>query len=575
MAKVAIAESDSSTSNLNHEFDAGSKISINKLTALQIENLVVTGKVWGFLKYHHPAVVAGQYKWDYELLRLLPRILSAEDRVSANKMLQVWTDQLGPVDECNPCISFEKKEFQLLPSLEWLSDSQLLGEGLRNSLYKIYRARNSKGNQFYVSLAPRVGNPVFDKEDAYIQAPFPDSGFQLLALFRYWNIVEYWSPYRDQIGEDWNNVLRESINPLMLAKSRSAYELEMMKVIARANDTHSNLWSSLSVRPPVGHCALPLQVRFVKGNAVINRYVDSETANTSGIRPGDVLEAIDGIPITQLVETLRPYYAASNEATRLRDIAANLTNGKCGDALISIRKDDKYKEITLVRTPRSGPQIQVRHDKAGETFQLITEDIAYIKLSSINRADVPSYMERASKTKGLIIDIRNYPSDFMPFVLGSYLVDKPTSFVRVTLADITNPGAFKWGSEITISPRGAGYKGKVIILVDEMSQSQSEYTAMALRASPHAIVVGSTTAGADGNISPVALPGGLKTMISGIGIFYPDKRPTQRIGIVPDIEVMPTISGLSKQQDEVLEAAIKLIQAEDSSQSSQRGDLGS
>ncbi len=374
--------------------------------------------------------------------------------------------------------------------------------------------------------------------------------------------LPYWSPYRDQIGEDWNSVLRESLSPLIFAKSRSAYELEMMKVIARANDTHSNLWSSLSVRPPVGHCALPLQVRFVKGNAVVNRYVDSETANTSGINPGDVLEAIDGVPITQLVASLRPYYAASNEATRLRDIAANLTNGKCGEALISIRHGDSDKEITLVRTPRSGPQIQVRHDKAGETFQSITEDIAYIKLSSINRADVPSYMERASKTRGLIIDIRNYPSDFMPFVLGSYLVDKPTSFARVTLADITNPGAFKWGPEITISPRGAGYKGKVIILVDEMSQSQSEYTAMALRASPRAIVVGSTTAGADGNISALTLPGGLKTVISGIGVFYPDKRPTQRIGIVPDIEVMPTIAGLSKQQDEVLEAAIKLIQAD-------------
>jgi C-terminal processing protease CtpA/Prc len=50
-------------------------------------------------------------------------------------------------------------------------------------------------------------------------------------------------------------------------------------------------------------------------------------------------------------------------------------------------------------------------------------------------------------------------------------------------------------------PAEPNYAGKVVILVDEVSQSQAEYTAMAFRASPHAVVVGSTTAGADGETS--------------------------------------------------------------------------
>lgn len=29
-------------------------------------------------------------------------------------------------------------------------------------------------------------------------------------------------------------------------------------------------------------------------------------------------------------------------------------------------------------------------------------------------------------------------------------------------------------------------------------------------------------------------------MKSGIGVFYPDKRPTQRVGIIPEIEAIPT-----------------------------------
>ena len=68
-----------------------------------------------------------------------------------------------------------------------------------------------------------------------------------------------------------------------------------------------------------------------------------------------------------------------------------------------------------------------------------------------------------------------------------------------------------------------------------------------------------TTAGADGNVSSIPLPGGLNTMISGIGVFYPDKRPTQRVGIIPDREVKPTIAGIRAGRDEVLEAGIRQI----------------
>jgi C-terminal processing protease CtpA/Prc len=72
-------------------------------------------------------------------------------------------------------------------------------------------------------------------------------------------------------------------------------------------------------------------------------------------------------------------------------------------------------------------------------------------------------------------------------------------------------------------------------------------------------VIGSTTAGADGDASPFALPGDLSTLISGNGIYYPDKRPTQRIGIVPDIEVKPTVEGIRDGRDELIEKAMRHI----------------
>ena len=82
---------------------------------------------------------------------------------------------------------------------------------------------------------------------------------------------------------------------------------------------------------------------------------------------------------------------------------------------------------------------------------------------------------------------------------------------------------------------------------------------MALRLAPHATVIGSTTAGADGNVSQFYLPGGISTLISGIGIYYPDGRETQRIGIIPDIVVKPTIRGITEGKDEPLEKAIEIV----------------
>lgn len=48
-------------------------------------------------------------------------------------------------------------------------------------------------------------------------------------------------------------------------------------------------------------------------------------------------------------------------------------------------------------------------------------------------------------------------------------------------------------------------------------------------------------------------------MVSGIGVYYPDGQPTQRIGIIPDVVVRPTISGIRAGRDQALAKAIRLI----------------
>lgn len=544
----------------DHEFDNGSKVVIAELSKVQIENLASLGRIWGFLKYHHPEIAAGRRHWDYDLFRILPAVLKAPDREAANAAVATWIARLGDVPACQSCAGLDEAELHLKPEIEWIASEATLGSGLSRALQAVYRNR-AAGKQFYVSLTPGVGNAVFQNEPAYAAVKLPDPGFQLLALYRFWNIIEYWYPYLNVIGEDWDKVLVEFIPKVVLATTGDDYKREMLALIARVHDTHANLWSSLNVRPPAGACYLPIVVRFVENRAVVTGYSDAASAVGMPLKRGDVIETLDGVAVSDLIRQWKPYYAASNEPTVLRDMARELTRGACGEAKVQARREDGTLEVAANRVSmtRTASDGNATHDLPGDTFRQLSKDIAYLKLSSVKAADSPKYVDNAAGTRGLVIDIRNYPAEFTVFTLGSLLVDKETPFARFTSGDPANPGAFHFGEPIPLQPAKPHYSGKVVILVDEISQSSAEYTSMAFRSSPNAFVIGSTTAGADGNVSQIPLPGGLRSMISGIGVFYPDKRPTQRVGIVPDLEVKPTIAGIRAGRDELLEAALRKI----------------
>ena len=102
----------------------------------------------------------------------------------------------------------------------------------------------------------------------------------------------------------------------------------------------------------------------------------------------------------------------------------------------------------------------------------------------------------------------------------------------------------------------------IVILINETTISRGEFFAMMFEQHPRLTKIGSQTAGADGDVVTIYLPGGITTNMTGIGIYYPDGAETQRVGIIPDIEIKPTIEGVKLNKDELLEKAIELINNE-------------
>jgi C-terminal processing protease CtpA/Prc len=540
----------------DHEFDFGSAIASRELTEIQVQNLALLTRTWGFAKYHHLRVALGQFNWDYELFRAIPAVLAAPDRATAAAAIVTWLDKLGSIPSCGPCAS-APTDAQLAADNAWTEDVASLGQPLRDRLRAMYANRPSGAGQRYIQFNAGVGNPDFSAEDRYTQLPSPDAGFRLLALARFWNMIKYWFPYRDVINENWDSVLAEFIPVMMREMNGDAYRLALIRLIARVHDTHANVWSELRVQPPIGASEAPLLLRFVENKLIVTGYTHATLGPATGLKVGDEIQSIGGVAVATLVDSLRPFYPASNEPTRLRDMAKNITRG-AGPVTLTGSGTSGTFTLVVDRAPLASLNKARAYvnDLPGAAFRMLTDSVAYLKLSSVVSASAGSYVDQARDAKVLVVDIRNYPSEFVVFSLGGYFVTGAVPFAKFTTGSAANPGSFRFTSPVTHSPRTPRFGGTVVILVDEMTQSQAEYTSMAFRVAPGAIVVGSTTAGADGNVSTLPLPGGPQALMSGIGVFYPNGGATQRVGIVPDLVVRPTVDGIRAGRDEVLEAGV-------------------
>jgi C-terminal processing protease CtpA/Prc len=198
--------------------------------------------------------------------------------------------------------------------------------------------------------------------------------------------------------------------------------------------------------------------------------------------------------------------------------------------------------------------------RGDSSFGRVRPAIGYMHLGRLQATHLPQLRQQLSQTKGIVLDLRAYPSDQVFFELIALFQDRARPFAADVAPDLTYPGRFI-PLPVALAPPGvaAPYPGRLLLLVNEQTQSTAEFLAMALRTTPHALIVGSTTAGTDGDVTDVVLPGNVHLRLTTVGVYHPDGRETQRVGIVPDVVVHPTLEGMQAGRDEVLETAIRLV----------------
>jgi hypothetical protein len=544
----------------DHEEPAASGVSIPViLTPVQQQNLNILCRVWGVVKYFHPRLANGEHNADKALFAIMPQALHKSGN-SFQRELCKWIDALGYVPAL-PDDPVPENTFRLT-SMVWMQQ-QPVGYELGKRLQFIVQNNYREGDGYYMHQMKIGSNPDLTNEFQYKNVKGEDGGMRMLALFRYWNAIEYLYPSKYLTADNWDTVLLKFIPRFAAANTDKAYRMLCVELAVTIHDTHANNVTADSVfTETIGAYTVPMWLADIQDSMVFSFYMYDSLRNNYPIKPGDRLIAVNGKNVLEIMDSVKRFTTASNRSSFMHHTLNRVKRSKQPDNIYTIIRGMDTMHLQIHNMSVLNPPRNARNHISAQypMYRMIGDDIGYINIGKARLDSLALIFKTFAGTRGLVIDQRNYPVEHVPYAMGEYMKPQASPFVKFSRVDYTRPGRFLMGEEIeTGSYNPNYYKGKVVILVYPQTQSQAEFIAMALRTSPNAIIMGSQTSGADGNVSNIFFPGGIASYMSGLGTYYPDGTPAQGIGIVPDIVVKPTIAGLRRGEDELLDAAIKYI----------------
>lgn len=409
---------------------------------------------------------------------------------------------------------------------------------------------------------------VTPRNNAYPAMRYPTVTYRLLAAARIWSVFNHFFPYSHLMETTWDSILSASLPDFVSARDSLEYGLAIAKMIARSHDTHVRAMNS----PHVylwGVGSPPFLVQFIEQKAVITHLLDSTSSLAAGIRIGDIVTSVDGEEVGTRLRRFTPYVSASTPQSLLSSLAGFIIRGP--DSSIGTyglqEANGKTKTIHVLR--RAGNRSLLKSWRSGEIFKVLPGNIGYVDLERLSVSLVDSMFSAFRNTKAIIFDDRGYPMG-TAWQIAPRLSEQSEPiaalFSRPVVAypggrsgqraEQTEVYSFKQSIPATDKWR---FKGSTVLLIDERAISQAEHTGLFLKAATAITFVGSGTTGANGDVTEFILPGGITVRMTGQNVRFPDGRQLQRIGLIPDIEVRPTIRGFLAGRDEILEKAIAYL----------------
>lgn len=415
------------------------------------------------------------------------------------------------------------------------------------------------------ATAPQIA----PKEKAYAEMEFPGAEYRLLALFRFWTAINYLYPYKDLIGSDWNEILLRYIPKFEADKDALEYQTNVREMVTEIHDSHGFVRGTTKIDEKLGNFVIPVMTAYINGQSVVTKLLDDKT----GVKVGDVVVAIDGEP----VEQRREYLARIQATSSPQAFNAKLTSfhmmrrTQQGPAKLTLKgADGRVREVQVAQL------LSIRDPKTDELFhrstpviQVLPSGFGYVDLDRLPLTDVNKMFETIKNTPATIFDMRGYPNGTAPEIAPRLTTKKNVigAFFSRPIVEATGLGIGWLGnptytfSQPLPEPKGDIYKGKVVMLIDGNAGSQAEHLCLAFESAADVTFIGTPTAGVNGDITNIVVPGNIVIYFSGQGVRHADGRQLQRVGVQPTIKVEPTIRGTREGHDEILEAAVRFLRS--------------
>ena len=479
-------------------------------------------------------------------------VLPVADRVS----VRLRTGELVHADGSTGLIADTVRPRAVQPS-----DS---APALRTALSLLRTNRIVRASRVPTRRLPAVLPGYYDSD------PYPFMGARLLAAARLWSAIRVRHVHRDLYDEDMDAVLERTIPALEAARVATEYAAALMPMVSALDDTPSTLRgrSADSVRGPA---AVPFRVRWIEDRALITDVLRDSVTKALGIETGMEVTAADGFPMPAWIIDHRTAVSAPNSWSRLRALMPQVSLGPSGGALFRLRDMmNRERQLNIPRRADYLAPLVLAERPLLSAMRTLPGDIVYLDVERWSVDSLAAILTRSRRARGWILDLRG--------PLGAGQAEAMLAAVRSVPEAVTAREVRRYDSEpcaaatlrdartvcaVTRETRGrvsrgdtAGhYTGRIVALIDERTAGDMERLAIALDAVAPVTFLGSSSAGAPGEVMLVELPGLLQVALPIVEIRRSDDAQLQRVGITPSVEVRLTVRGVRSGFDDVIERA--------------------
>ncbi|MBI3138315.1 MAG: hypothetical protein HYZ15_07005 [Sphingobacteriales bacterium] len=535
------------------------------LTDSQIKKLADLGRVWGLMKYYHPAPASGKLNWNDTLRSYLVKVNNCKTGNEFNALLDRLFSNSGSYRPGKKFLKSRKYHTQTFET-GWISASRLLDSPIRQKLENLL-------------LFFRPGkNALVRKETApYDSNIIHNNGTENLAtLIIAWNIIKYEAPHLKLAETAWDTLLEKYIPAVAAAGNPSRFEYLLAEMLSTIRDSH-NFMTLPHYENDLGNFYLPFTIAFVEGKNIIKQ-IDTTVCKIYNLQIGDLVETINGRDINELRDSLGRISRGGHSKVIMNEVDEFYLPKAKGDQPVKItfRKAGSSLLSLAIQPVAKRTLFDPLQQKAKRKYYQVNDNVAYLNLLYSSARDIKKAMSRFHHSTCLIIDNRGYPSGKAysalfnrlaggnPRILNYYKQNVSTFTGTFPEKFLHSPYYHLRGFANYLKPFYKKYKGRVIVLFDESTLSHAEFRNQGFSFIKNKVTtVGRNTAGADGALYSRWLPGKIRIAFTGDLVTFPNGKSTQRTGMTPDYYTEDSINSIRNGEDDILNRAIQLAGAKE------------